>query len=132
MRPSSTRVGDAADAGADDGNARHERLVNHERRVLEPEGRDDQDVDLRIDLGGPLAIERAHEPDRQAGRLRAEPGGVVGKDVRVAEDLQLVGAGIERADSVEQHVHAFVPDERAHVADSERSPLSVTFRRGRS
>jgi hypothetical protein len=71
VTPIVQQVGNAAHPGPDDRDTRHECFVDHERRVFEPEGRHHRDVELRVDLAGPLAIERAHEVDEQARRPRA-------------------------------------------------------------
>ena len=56
---------------------------------------------------------------RPAARA-AKIGCVIRKDGGVAEDLQLVSVRRQPTNGINQHVHAFVPRNRAHVADTER------------
>ena len=72
-------------------------------------------------VGTAVAIERAHEAHRQARRRRAQCRAVV-RATRLGSPKIFTSQppGGQRADGVDQHVHALVPDERADVADAQR------------
>ena len=125
------QVDDAADGGADHGHSGHEGLVDHQRRVFQPAGGDDQHVHLGEDGGHLARVEPAHESHRQSTGPLPQRGGVVGKDLRVPEDADVHAVGRELRDRVDQHVGAFVPDQRARKADPQAAVRAGRPRHGR-
>ncbi len=110
-----------ADPGGDHGKTGTERFQDHQRTVLRPDRRHDEDVDGRQRAGNPLVLDRAVEPNARLPEKRLEllPIAVVAVIGHVpAIQIDRHRTGRKMADGLEQEMRRF----RCHQAAEKAEP----------
>ena len=112
---------DTADSRPQHRDAGGEGLVDHQRRVFRPDGRDNQHIHPGVHLGPLLAGEWPAEANGQAASVAAQAGRILWKGVLIAKEPHLIAILGQRGQGLQQHVSALVAGQSAHEAHAQWS-----------